>query len=102
MSNTLRYCALLILAVFICGCGSDTSVKVTPQPQSNALKATLQDIAASGELGSGADGLPAQLEELKATDPAKGEALLADYEKLKTASGPEAIKAAAKAMADKL
>lgn len=91
--------ALLVLAT--AGCGS-----ASPPPKPPAapvmVKAALQEIAASGEFGSGVEELERQLEAMKATDPAKANALLADYKELRSLRNSQAIKTKAKAMVDKL
>ena len=62
----------------------------------------LDNVATSGELGSGADALKTELSNLAKTDEAKAKALVADLEKMQKLSDPEAVKALAKQMAGKL
>lgn len=106
MSNSLRALALISvgLAFGSLGCGGSDlpkPVSVTPTA-SPALKAMFEDLAQSGELGSGGEQIREELEKLKATDSAKGTELLADFEKLEKLADPEAVKAAAKKLAEKL
>lgn len=93
--------ALAMLSFVGCGPASVTSEPVTPAPPP-AAKAMLTELASSGELGSGAESIRAALEELKATDAAKGEDLLKDMDQLEKMTDPSKVKAKAKAMADKL
>lgn len=99
--------AIVLLALLgMVGCGSGSSsiappVAVTPAA-APPVKAMLSDVAASGELGSGASMIREGLEALKATDSAKAEGLLKDLDALEGLSDPAAIKSKAKSMADSL
>lgn len=98
---------LMIFAVlgFICGCsGGDHAVKVEPAKvaPTQSLKAGLNDIAQSGELGSGVETLDEEVEKLRATDAAKADELAKEMETLKSLNNPAKIKAQAKKMADSL
>ncbi len=91
---------LLLLA----GCGGVANIPeeaVTP-PATTPAKALLTDVAASGELGSGASMIREALEAMKATDAAKAEPMLKELTELESLSDPAKIKAKAKAMAAKL
>lgn len=96
--------ALSLVVLLLAGCGGPKSVKVTPVTVSaaDAVKGALNDIVQSGELGSGSMALQENIEKLKATDAAKGEALLKDYEALAKLKDPAALKAKAKEMLGKL
>lgn len=106
MSNGLRVLALISvgLAFGSLGCsGSDLPAPVSVTPAASpALKAMFEDLAKSGELGSGGEQIRAELEKLKETDSAKGTALLTDFDKLAMLSNPDEVKAAAKKIAEKL
>lgn len=92
----------LILLVLVCaGCGDSGKPVDAPAP-SAMVKATLQDLATTGEMTNAVDSLEQQLLEMKATDPAKADALLADYQQLRTLPSPQAVKTKAKAMLEKL
>lgn len=94
--------AVVLLAV---GCsGGPKSERITPKtvPPAEAAKAALKEIAESGQVGSGADMIRENFEKLKATDAAKAEALLKDCEALMKLQDPQAAKAKAKEMMDKL
>jgi len=62
----------------------------------------LEDLAKSGELGSGAESIEQAVNDFAATDAAKGEALKKDFAELKVAKDAAKIKAKAKEMAGKL
>jgi hypothetical protein len=90
---------VLVCAFAVVGCTSE-SQSVTPPPAptaSQSAKAALQDIAASGELGSATMGLRESLEGFD-----EGKALLPDLDALEAMSDAAAIKAKAKEMAGKL
>ena len=101
IKNVLMGCALLLSI----GCGGGTAnipeEAVTP-PAAPPAKAMLNDVANTGELGSGASLIRDALEAMKATDAAKVEPLLKEMTELEGMSDPAKIKAKAKAMADKL
>ncbi|MFI4852244.1 MAG: hypothetical protein ACIAZJ_24310 [Gimesia chilikensis] len=102
--------ALLILLAVICtGCGGggggDAENAATERnnvTSTDDMKASLESIAQSGEMGSAAMGFRETLEELKKTDSTKADQLLSDLDKLEAASSPAATKKIAKSMADKL
>lgn len=99
--SILRVWSVILLALVCAGCGS-SGQPVEPPPASAMAKSILQDLATHGEMNSGVEELQRQLEAMKATDPAKANALLADYKELRSLSKPQAIKTKAKAMIDKL
>jgi hypothetical protein len=94
-------------AAFLVGCGGGEqfdSTRVTP-PQNSPVddaRPTLQAIADTGEVGSGAAELRTLFEKIKETDAAKGDALLNDLNTLETTTDPAAAKAKAKEMLGKL
>lgn len=93
----------VILAGLLAGCtGGQRSERVTPPAPTSMVKMALESIAASGELGSATDEVQSQLESLKSSDAAKADALLAELKELTGLTDPAAIRAKAKAMADKL
>lgn len=96
------FSAALLCVVVGCG-GSDlpSPVSVTPAAPP-ALKGLLEDIANSGELGSGSMTIPDELNNLEKTDAAKGKELKDEFARLQKLTDPEAIKAQAKKMAAKL
>ena len=101
--SILRF-LLLLAAVAMVGC-TDGRVVVPGEaavPTSSEAKTTLEEIAESGEVSSAAMTVREALEELKETDSAKADGLLSDLDELESMSDPEAIKAKAKEMADKL
>ena len=97
--------AAVVALMFVAGCGSGASgpntvdaTKVAP----STLKVMLEDLARSGDLGSGSESLRSEIEKFKASDEAKGKALLSDLDQLQKMSEPEAAKALAKKMIEKL
>lgn len=92
---------IVLLALVCVGCG-DSGPPAQPPVAPAIIQAILQDLASRGEMNSGVDELAQQFEAMKATDPAKAKALLADYQELRTLSNPQAIKTKAKAMLEKL
>jgi len=103
---SLRFLGLLFLLLAVAGCGeSIKSVPISPGAPPAAVdsaKAVLNDLANTGEMGSGMETLKQSLEQIKQGDAAKGDALLADFEALSAETDAEKIKAKAKEMADKL
>jgi hypothetical protein len=95
--SLLLTCAL---AAWGCGTGAE-SVSVEPPPPT-PVKAMLDEVAATGELGSAAESIREGLNALKTTDAAKADALLTELAELEQMQDPEQIKTKAKAMADQL
>lgn len=99
MRMTYLRILMLLVVVAIVGCNASESVNVTP-PTTSAMenaKSALNEIAESGELGSG---MMTVREGLEASE--EGKALLPDLDALEALTAPEEIKAKAKEMADKL
>ena len=74
----MRFALLLaaVLGVAVVGCGADDPAGESSSPRvPRQAKAMLEGVAASGELGSGAMEIRRALDQLKATDAAKGEAI---------------------------
>lgn len=97
---------LLLTAVMISGCGggggSESVVPPDVSPR-DAVKATLEQIAESGQGGSEIGAMMQDLEKLKETDAATADALIQDANALmSTTGGKEAITAKAKEMLAKL
>jgi hypothetical protein len=88
----------------LAGCGgpSDSAVNVTPPASTEQLKAALNDVAQSGQLGSGGMVIEQEIEAIRATDAAKADALKKGYDELKAAASPDAAKAKAQEMISKL
>lgn len=95
---------LMGLSLFVVGCGgNDLPSPVAVEPAAPpALKPMLENVAATGELGSGAEAIQTELDNLAKTDDAKAKALKADLERMQKLSEPEAVKALAKQMTAKL
>lgn len=93
-------CALL-LAGFLVGCSNEPAPVATPAGPP-PVKAALEQIATTGEMGSGMMEVENGLNELKKTDAAKADKLLKEFAELQSAQDPAEVKAKAKAMADQL
>lgn len=96
-----RMSRVVLLTLVCVGCG-DSRQRAQPPAVPAIIQAILEDLAAQGKMNTGVDELAQQFEAMKATEPAKSEALLADYRELCTLSNPQAIKTKAKAMLEKL
>ena len=96
--------ALSVVALVIgCNQAGTSSKKSGPPPSTATAKSVLEDVAKTGRVGSGMAGLNQYVESLRKSDPAKGEALAKEIDEMKKLSGtPDAMKAKAKAIADKL
>lgn len=98
----------LLFGISFVGCDSgggapSPPVEQTNQPTSNTeLKQRLNEIAQSGQAGSALAGVRESIEQMKASDPQKAEALLKDLDKLESTGDPSQVKAIAKRMADQL
>lgn len=95
----------LLLAIVVAaaiGCGVKEEVKTVTPAGPPPAKAMLEEVAKTGELGSGAMEIRSSLETVKGADAAKGEALLKDMDELEKLGDPEQIKAKAAEMAGKL
>jgi len=95
---------LLTLGLFVGCSGRSAPIPVTPPQQTSAAaaKAALKEIADSGQVGSQLMTVRENVEKLKGSDPAKADALLKEVDELGAARTPDAVKAKAKAMMDKL
>jgi len=74
-------------------------VKVSGNEQ---LKQRLEGISQSGVTGSALGGMPEAIAEIKASDAAKGDELMQDYNELAKANSPDKVKVIAQKMLDKL
>ena len=95
--------ALFVVASVIgCGQGGTSPSKKDSAPAANA-KATLEDVAKTGRLGSGMMAVDGYIDSLRKSDAAKADALAKDLNELRgLVATPDAMKAKAKALADKL
>lgn len=98
-----RHLLLLALVVLV-GCSpgpqvTGTAQEVTPE---ETVKTQLVQLSETGQIGSEIGLMMQALEEMKATDSAKAEALLTDANAMMSASGPDAVKALAEKMLEKL
>ena len=97
---------VLSVVALVIGCsqgGSGSSSQKSAAPSAAGAKAALEGMAKSGMMGSGMQPVGSYISSLRATDPAKAEELDKGFRELGSLSGrPDALKAKAKALADKL
>lgn len=102
MNSLMKMLSLLALCTIL-GCGTSTpSETVTAPPATDSIKMGLQSAAEQGVIDSGLVGVREELANLKKTDPAKADELLADLDQLEKTSGADKVKAKAKEMIGKL
>jgi hypothetical protein len=96
--------ALFVVALVIgCSEGGSSSPKKDAPPSADNAKAMLGDIAKTGRLGSGMMAVEGYIGSLRKSDAAKADALAKDLNELRgLVATPDAMKAKAKALADKL
>lgn len=98
--------AVLVLAlVAISGCGGgpqDTVVQVQNTQIVDSLKKSLEEMAKTGNTGSALTALESDINGIKATDKAKGDALHEGFRKMQQATKPAEVKEIAKEMLSKL
>jgi hypothetical protein len=102
----IRFWVAAAMLTAVCGgCGSatttPTSVSVTPAAPP-PLKALLEGLAQSGEIGSGQQAFMDQFAALEKSDAAKAEAIKADFDKLMSSTNPAETKKLAAELAAKL
>jgi len=100
--NYLRHLLLLAILGFSLGCGSGVKVEPPTMTPLDEVKATLQDVVNSGELGSGVDQLAERIEALRETDAAKADKVAAGLDELMSSRTPRDIKKHAQKMLDEL
>jgi len=96
---------MVTMSLAISGCGGglpDDRVVVPSSAISESARKTLEGMEKSGELGSAITALESDINGIKSTDSAKGEALSKAYRELQGLSKPDEIKAKAKEMIGKL
>lgn len=99
----LQFVCVVVLLSALAGCGTGDSPKsVTPPAATENIKAALNDVAQTGQIGSGGMTIEQEIEKLHATDAAKADALKKDYDELKTIRDPGKAKAKAQEMMGKL
>ncbi len=97
------FVAVCVLGVALSvGCGSDESVAVQEPAATAVIKSSLEHLAQTGVVDSGIMVLEENIAKLQESDAAKAAELSADFAKLKSASGPAAVKSQATAMLQKL
>src|SRR5262245_39042133 len=99
-----KFLTFALVALSLAGCtgGGDAPVKVTPPASTDQIKAALNDVVQSGQLGSGGMIIEQEIETIRASDAAKADALKKGYDELKAAKDPASAKAKAQEMISKL
>ncbi len=86
-----------------CSTGTTSPQSTSVTPATSSFKTLIEGVANSGTIGSGAEELKTQFEELSKTDAAKAAAIKADFNALLSAEGnPAKVKQLAGEMAKKL
>jgi hypothetical protein len=101
----LGFWLVLCVGLLIVGCsdGGSSSGSKGPAPSAESAKAALNEMAKNGRIGSGMMTVDSYIGSLRKSDASKGEAVSKDFEELKKlGSKPDALKAKAKELADKL
>jgi Arc/MetJ-type ribon-helix-helix transcriptional regulator len=101
MREFRKTAGIAVVALALVGCGGVKSVPVSPPPPS-PVKTMLEDVAKTGELGSGAEAIRTGLTEMKSSNAAVADELLKELDQLEKLQDPAKLKAKAKAMADKI
>ena len=102
--KSLGLCTVLAVALLVVGCDKrGGSTAASKPPDATAAKAVLDEVAKTGQIGSGFLTVTDYVEYLKKTDSAKAEALSKEVEAMnKLSNSPDALKAKAKEIAGKL
>lgn len=112
-SSQIQWVFVFAIGINSFGCGGPSSGPVAGPPpatldqamkpkSTDELKTRLNEIAASGQGGSGVAGIRPALDDLKTSNPVLAAELISDCVKLEVATKPEEVKSIAKRMADKL
>ncbi|MGN6543610.1 MAG: hypothetical protein ACTHK7_01060 [Aureliella sp.] len=96
------FAAMVSISTTGCGGIQDTKMSVPESDIEKNVRATLEEYEKTGKKGSNITGLESDINGIKTTDSAKGNALMEGYRKLVVAEKPEEVKAAAKEMLSKL
>jgi hypothetical protein len=102
-----RFGAVVVaaLAFSFSGCGGgpvDEKISVAGSAIVDNIRKTLEEFEKTGKTGSALTSLESDINGIKTTDSAKGEALHKGFLELQQANTPEKVKAAAKAMLSSL
>jgi hypothetical protein len=106
MMKRLGLWVALSVAALVIGCNQGGSTSPSsqkgPPPSAASAKAALEGMAKSGMAGSGMQAVNSYITSLRTTDAAKAEALDKELKDMLKGGSPDALKAKAKALADKL
>ena len=100
-----RFFVLLGMVVLL-GCGPESTATGGPESEADGLvdsvKSALQDVADTGQIGEGFGEARGMTDELKETDPERGNKLSADLDALEALATPDERKAKAQEIVDSL
>ncbi len=104
LSLRFLFAAAFLCSIILSGCSKEPAAIDAPvRYNSNAeLISRLEEVAKYGDGGSSLGGIPESIAELTKSDPAKGEKLLASFQKLNTTDSKDVRKKIAKEMAEQL
>lgn len=103
MKWLVAFVLTMVVAIGCGGGGSETTGEApSPAPPPTPMKAFLEGIAQTGELGGSGMNFSEELAKFKAADPKKAAQVEKDLTELIKLTEPEAIKAKAKKIADSL
>lgn len=98
-----RLAAVMLAGAMFLGCGrSGQSVKTPTTSPAEMAKAALKEVADTGVMGSGMLTVRENLEKIQSSDPAKGAALMKDFQALEKARTPQEIQMRARELMSKL
>jgi hypothetical protein len=100
----LRFWVALFVVVLVIGCDRKEPPKVPPPlPTADSAKAALAEVVIDGRLNSGIAIVHGYIGIIRKSDPAKADALAKDLKELRgLGRDPDAMRAKAKELADKL
>ncbi|MCU0876702.1 MAG: hypothetical protein MUF06_02790 [Pirellulaceae bacterium] len=103
MGNLLRLLGLVVVLGLVgCGAVKDTPTEVAAPAPTESIKTSLSALAQTGEKDSGFEMIGQEIENLRASDPAKADELSKGFEELRGLNDPAKVKAKAQEMASKL
>ncbi len=93
---------LLALAIAGCAKGDEKLNEPMGYKSTSELKSRLLEVSKYGDGGSSLGGIPESIEKLMKDEPEKGKKLLADFQRLNTATTKDVRRKIAQEMADQL
>ncbi len=100
--GAIRVCCVLVLVVAFIGCRREIAVEPPQVEATEAVRARLEEVAKTGQVGSEVILIEEALKRLQETDAAKAGELLQDLEQLQGTVDPAKAKTLAEEMLGKL